>query len=476
MRPKAICLFFKDLRLSDHMPMHTAHRMGYDIVPVFILSEKEEKPWQLGAASAWWLHHSLKDLSNSFKQKGSRLILRQGDYLVCIKKLIEETKAQIVLWHTRVDPSFREFEQKLESQLKQMGVKTQKFFDSLLFTPGDVLNGKQEPYQVFTPFYKACLKMPPPRAPIAEPTSLPSVSTHIHSLEVDELGLLPEIPWDKEFYSLWHPGEKHAKERLKNFLASAVGDYKEKRDYPSIDATSRLSPHLHFGEISPFQIWHAAAKGAERTEAYTRQLIWREFAHHMLYFFSDTDLHPLRKEFSHFPWKKDTHLLHLWQKGMTGYPIVDAGMRQLWRLGWMHNRLRMIVGSFLVKDLFLPWQEGAKWFWDTLVDADLSNNSFGWQWVAGCGADAAPYFRIFNPITQAERFDPEGIYVRAFVPELKDLPNEWIHRPWMAPPEVLRAAGVTLGKTYPQPIVCHDTARKLALEYFHDFSKTRHQE
>lgn len=471
MKKIAIHWFSQDLRLSDNIALQTAVKQGFDVIPIYVFSE-DHSPWKMGGASKWWLHHSLTNLSKDLKALGSSLILRKGPVVEEIVSLVKETGATCVFWHSHVEPSMRKIENQLQKELEAHGCSHRAFFDNFLFVPGSVLNGKNEPYQVFTPFYKACLLKEDPRAPIAAPSSLPKVPQHIKTLCVDKLHLLPKIAWDQEFSTLWQPGEESAKQRLKKFISHAVCEYPVMRDFPAVDATSLLSPHLHFGEISVFQIWKAVAKSVQHEGAgFLRQLVWREFASHMMYFFSDTDLQPLRREFSDFPWKKDEKTLKLWQQGQTGYPIVDAGMRQLWRLGWMHNRLRMIVGSFLVKDLLIPWQDGAKWFWDTLVDADLANNSFGWQWVGGCGADAAPYFRIFNPVMQGEKFDPEGRYVRAFVPELKDMPSEWIHKPWMAPEEVLRAAGVTLGKTYPEPIVDHSIARKKALEYFQSWSK-----
>ena len=467
MKKSCLLWFTEDLRIRDHRPLQVAVSMGYDVIPLYI-HVTDEDPWPMGSASKWWLHYSLEQLSGRLSEKGSRLVIRQGKILTVLKEVLEETGASALFFHRRVEPFARQIEEGMEI----LPCEVHGFFDQLLFTPGSVLNGKNEPYRVYTPFYNACVKMSPPRLPVGEPTSLPEVSKTIQSIQIKELNLSPSLAWDAEFPALWVPGEVSAIARLKQFLSKGISDYSLQRDFPAVDGTSLLSPHLHFGEISVFQIWQAISKSVgDLGRPYMRQLVWREFARHMLYFFPHTDLHPLRPEFSHFPWKKNHQHLVLWQKGQTGYPIVDAGMRQLWRLGWMHNRLRMIVGSFLVKDLLIPWQEGARWFWDTLVDADLSNNSFGWQWVSGCGADAAPYFRIFNPITQGEKFDPQGVYVRSFVPELKHLPDQWIHKPWLAPDSVLRAAGVVLGKDYPHPIVNHDEARKLALQSFSDCSR-----
>jgi deoxyribodipyrimidine photo-lyase len=294
-------------------------------------------------------------------------------------------------------------------------------------------------------------------------------------VNVESLDFLPRIPWDTGIRETWPLERPNETNRVQAFVGRLLAEYPTARDRPDIDGTSRVSPYLHSGELSPHRLWHAVRAATHRAktgpppkaaEAYLRELVWREFAYHLLFHFPKTVSKPLNASFANFAWRKDVRALTDWQKGRTGYPIVDAGMRQLWTTGWMHNRVRMIVGSFLVKDLLLPWQEGARWFWDTLVDADLANNTLGWQWVAGCGADAAPFFRIFNPVRQGEQFDPEGNYVRQWVPELSNLPASWIHKPWQAPESVLADAGVTLGRSYPQPIIDHDQARARALERF----------
>ncbi|MCX6990980.1 MAG: deoxyribodipyrimidine photo-lyase [Chlamydiae bacterium] len=463
MKKKCIVWFTQDLRLSDHRALLAAIDSGYEVIPLYIYRD-EDPTWKMGAASKWWLHYSLKSLSDSLEEKGARLIVRKGPTLKVFKELIKDTGASAVFWHSRVEPFARKEEESVKELLKSLSCESFSFWDNMLFVPGDILNGQGEPYKVFTPFYNKCMKVGEIKSPLKTPRVVPGVKGSIHSENLEKLALLPDKGWDSEFSTMWHPGEKNAKVRLQKFC-QRVTEYTKNRDFPYEDGTSLLSPHLHFGEISASQVVHSIRESSShKGEGYVRQLIWREFAAQMLYFCPKTDLHPLREEFAAFPWKKSAKHLRQWQEGQTGYPIVDAGMRQLWRLGFMHNRLRMIVGSFLVKDLLIPWQEGAFWFWDTLLDADLANNSFGWQWVSGCGADAAPYFRIFNPITQGEKFDPEGSYVRAFVPELKDLPSKWIHKPWEAPVDVLRLAGVVLGKTYPRPIVDHDEARKIALE------------
>jgi deoxyribodipyrimidine photo-lyase len=342
----------------------------------------------------------------------------------------------------------------------------------LLYEPGEILNSSGKPFQVFTPFWNACCSGPEPAAPLLRPKRLAAPGGWPRSLALDELDLEPKVDWASGIRAAWTPGEKGAHDLLRRFVRESLLDYSDQRDRPYVPGTSRLSPHLRFGEISPRQIWHGVYGGlnSKRTrtsmkavEPFLRQLGWREFSYHLLHHLPHTTDEPLRSDFAAFPWRTDEAALKAWQRGQTGYPLVDAGMRELWATGWMHNRVRMVVASFLVKDLLIPWQEGARWFWDTLVDADLANNTMGWQWTAGCGADAAPYFRVFNPVGQGERFDAKGDYVRRWVPELAKLPPAWIHRPWEAPAAVLAEAGIVLGKTYPKRIVVHAEARERAL-------------
>lgn len=454
-----------DLRLKDQPCFFEAAKRKKAIIPVYIYAPEEEGKWPFGAAAQWWLHHSLQSLKKDLKEQGVNLIIRKGNSLHQIEDLIKKSNAEAVFWTRRYEPYAIERDTKVKSALKNLNVEAISFNGQLLYEPWTISNKQGKPFQVFTPFYNHCLSLQPPREPISI-TKLIPCKNRIESLSIEALKLLPKIHWDKGLQERWTPGENAAHSMLNQFLKNSISNYVATRDFPALEqGVSHLSPYLHFGEISPYQIWHAA-KDKKNTEIYLRQLIWREFAHHLLYHFPFMPEKPLKENFKKFPWNYDNELLTKWQKGRTGYPIVDAGMRELWKTGWMHNRVRMIVGSFLVKDLLLPWQEGEKWFWDTLVDADMANNCFGWQWVAGSGADAAPYFRIFNPITQSEKFDPEGEYIRKYIPELKALSNEWIHRPWEAPPLILKQAAITLGKDYPEPCVDHQKARERALQAF----------
>jgi len=461
-----------DLRLGDNPALFEAIKAGDPVIPVYIHDPESEGKWRHGSASHWWLQQSLEKLSKSLESVGSKLILRRGDSQRELNKLIQETRAEKVFWNRRYEPEVVARDKKIKDALKVAGIDAQSFNGSLLTEPWTIQTGGKTPFKVFTPYWNKCVATGDPDAPISAPKKILAPSAWPKSCALKEFALIPSIKWYDGFTREWRPGESGAQEELDLFLNKNVIQYLSGRDIPSIRATSRLSPHLHFGEISPRQIWHAVQKKSAKTktvgwikqsEGFVRQLYWREFAYHLLYHFPQTTDHPLRKEFEKFEWKKDIKSLKAWQQGKTGYPIVDAGMRELWHTGWMHNRVRMIVASFLIKDLVIDWKEGARWFWDTLVDADLANNTLGWQWVAGCGADAAPYFRIFNPFTQGEKFDGEGAYVRRWIPEIANVPNKWIHRPWEAPAEVLKTAGIELGKNYPRPLVDHAHARKLAL-------------
>ncbi len=472
-----ILWFRQDLRLQDNPALVAAVERGGAVIPVYILDDSSDGIWAAGGASRWWLHGSLAALDAALRERGVRLVLARGDSGLILRDLLEKTGAGAVFWNRRYEPASIARDAALKSALGGAGIEARSFNASLLFEPHTIANKQGRPFQVFTPYWRHCLTQPI-TAPVAEKRgALPAPARWPRSLSLDDLELRPTIPWDRGFPEVWTPGEAGARQRLDRFLQHEVARYGEARDIPSIEGVSRLSPHLHFGEIGPRQIWAAAAElGRDRgvfpanvgVAKFLAEVGWREFAHHLLYHFPQTAEQPLRSEFARFPWRDDPggRLLKAWQRGRTGYPIVDAGMRQLWATGWMHNRVRMIVASFLVKHLRLSWNHGARWFWDTLVDADLASNTLGWQWSAGCGADAAPYFRIFAPVLQGEKFDGEGEYVRRWCPELARLPARFIHQPWSAPETVLHAAGVRLGESYPRPVVDHAKARAEALSAF----------
>lgn len=460
----AIVWLRRDLRLSDHAALAEASARGRAILPVYIDDPDEEGPWPQGAASRWWLHHSLKSLDADLRARGSRLLLYRGRAVEVLVDLARDSGADSIYFQRRTEPAARANEERVERALASAAITGHAHDGWLLFEPHSIATGQGRPYQVFTPFWKRCLQEGLDDQLAQVPSALPAPNRWPKSLSLNELQLLPSIDWDGGLRAEWQPGEAGGQKLLQRFVGEVVDRYGEGRDCPSERWTSRLSPHLHFGEISPRQAVSALRDVAgEGAAAFLRELGWREFSHHLLYHFPHLDAEPLRPQFADFPWCEDPAGLRAWQRGRTGYPLVDAGLRQLWQTGWMHNRVRMVAASFLVKDLLIDWRRGAEWFWDTLVDADLANNSMGWQWVAGCGADAAPFFRIFNPVTQGEKFDREGTYVRRWVPELAQLPSRYIHAPWRAPDHVLRAAGVLLGQTYPEPIVDHAFARDRAL-------------
>lgn len=463
--------------MQDNTALQAAVATGASIVPVYIWDEGAMGDWAPGGASRWWLHHSLLSLDASLRAMGSRLIILSGRAGDCLRILCDEAGAGAVYWNRRYEPAGIACDTEVKADLLQRKIEGKSFNSALLFEPHTIKNKQGGPFQVFTPYWRHCLALKV-EAPV-------KFTAHVllapvrwpKGIQISELGLLPKIPWDAGFGPVWQPGEAGAKSRLKFFIKEIAAHYADNRNQPAADGTSRLSPWLHFGEIGPRQIWAALEAESKASgvfpasndgRVFLSEIGWREFAHHLLFHFPQTPARPLRPDFERFPWAKDAgnKKLRLWQRGLTGYPIVDAGMRQLWTTGWMHNRVRMIVASFLVKHLRLSWTHGAVWFWDTLVDADLANNTLGWQWSAGCGADSAPYFRIFAPVLQGEKFDAEGAYVRTWVPELKELSARWIHHPWDAPEEVLAAAGVELGRNYPQPMVDHAEAREEALAAF----------
>lgn len=472
--------FRQDLRLQDNPALTAALARRGPVIPVYVLDDAGDGGWPLGGASRWWLHHALAALDADLRARGSRLILARGESGAELDRLRRATGAGAIFWNRRYEPAVIARDAALKARWTAEGVEAKSFNAALLHEPHTITNKQGKPFQVFTPFWRHCLELPvevPAR--LAAATAIPGPERWPTGKELAELTLLPGIKWDSGFSEAWTPGEAGAAKRLKLFVADAMDAYSDRRNIPGVDGTSMLSPWLHFGELSPRQIWAAVQTVARETgvfppsngaRVFLSEVGWREFAHHLLFHFPHTPERPLRSDFESFPWADDPDGLKLraWRRGSTGYPIVDAGMRQLWASGWMHNRVRMIAASFLVKHLRLSWVHGARWFWDTLVDADLASNTLGWQWTAGCGADAAPYFRVFAPVLQGVKFDPEGAYVRRWVPELARLPAEHIHAPWEAPAGVLAAAGVRLGNggNYPAPIVDHATARNEALAAF----------
>jgi deoxyribodipyrimidine photo-lyase len=456
--------FRQDLRLADHPALAHAAARG-SVIPVFVFDDSGAGRAP-GGASRWWLHHSLLAL----RQDLGGLVLLRGSPASVLPQLAQRTGAHSVVWNRCYEPQARADEQALEQALTRTGIAHESFRGSVLWEPGQVRTLGGEPFKVFTPFWRASLKVP-----VAECVKAPKL--HLHALEglgesLQRWQLLPRSPdWASRFTETWRPGEQGARERLRQFLSRRLLGYDELRNRPDLPGVSRLSPHLHFGEISPRQVWTAVNARITRDpdfrgdgEKYLSEIGWREFSYQLLAQFPQLPEKNWRPEFDRYPWVTNASHLRAWQQGCTGYPLVDAGMRELWATGYMHNRVRMIAASFLIKHLRIHWREGEAWFWDTLVDADLANNAASWQWVAGSGADASPYFRIFNPMEQGRRFDPEGTYVRRWCPELAKLPDAVLHAPFEAPPLVLQAADVTLGQTYPLPIVEHRVARIAALE------------
>lgn len=466
----------RDLRLGDHPALTKALATGRPIIPVYVLEDDTPGRWRPGGASRWWLAGSLAALAADLRKRGSRLILRKGDAIAALMKLAAESGATAIYFTRAYEPYMTALETRLAAASSKRGIGCHRFPGQLINEPEAVTNKAGAPFKVFTPFHRACLALEPPGPVLAAPGNILAPDSWPDSHALEDWRLLPEKPdWAGGLRQSWEPGEAGARRRLGAFMEAALDGYKTGRDRPGTDGTSRLSPHLAFGEISPRQIWHAVRHANDRDgltggEAYLRELYWREFSYHLLFHWPYLPEQPFRPAFAAFPWRKDADGLRAWQRGKTGYPMVDAGMRQLWATGWMHNRVRMIAASFLVKHLLIPWQDGAAWFWDTLADADLANNSASWQWVAGSGADAAPYFRVFNPVLQSRKFDADGAYIRRWLPELARLPDTDIHAPWEAPEAALTKAGVKLGKTYPQPIVDHAEGRKRALAAYKQIS------
>jgi deoxyribodipyrimidine photo-lyase len=468
-----IVWFRQDLRLTDHPALTAALADGARIVPLYVLDDAAPGAWAMGGASRWWLHHSLASLEASLAKRNAKLILRHGDSIAEVSAVARETGARAVFCSRAYEPYAVRLESKLHKSLAADRRELKRYPGTLLYEPETVRTKGDEPFRVYTPFWRAATQSAP-RKPMAAPKQLDGPDRWPRSDTLASWLLLPTKPdWAGGMREAWTIGETPARKRLDTFLARALETYGEERNRPDRASTSRLSPHLHFGEISPAICWHAAVAAASADprrerglEVFLKELVWREFSYHLLFHWPELPEAPFRPEFAGFPWAEDTAGLRAWQKGMTGYPIVDGGMRELWTTGWMHNRVRMITASFLVKHLLIPWQAGERWFWDCLVDADLASNAASWQWVAGSGADAAPYFRIFNPVKQGLSFDPDGAYVRRWVPELAHVPTEYIHMPWACPEELWRGRTNEGAGGYPAPIVDHAEARARALAAF----------
>lgn len=465
----AIVWFRRDLRLADNPALDAALRAHDHIIPVYVHAPAEEAPWSPGAASLWWLHHSLVALSANLRERGAALhVVQATSTLESLRDIARRRGATAVYWNRLYEPALTARDALIKQALRDDGLVAESHKAYVLFEPWEISTGQQQPYRVFTPYWRNARARLEVRPPLPAPERVATINLD-GGLPIERLGLLPTIPWDQGLATRWTPGAANAHALLDTFVDEALADYRSDRDRPDRAGTSRLSPHLHFGEISPQQIaWEltdrlrssSSAAAREGAENYLRELGWREFSQHLLYHFPQMPEKNLNARFDAFRWqRKNARALDRWRRGRTGIPIVDAGMRELWSTGYMHNRVRMLAASFLTKNLRQHWSHGARWFWDTLVDADLANNSQGWQWTAGCGVDAAPYFRIFNPVTQGEKFDPRGVYVRRWVAELADAPDALVHRPW-TDPDLLARSG------YPPPIVDLAQSRSIALEAY----------
>ncbi|MEZ5668136.1 MAG: deoxyribodipyrimidine photo-lyase [Alphaproteobacteria bacterium] len=477
MTEKPVLLWFRqDLRLADNPALAAAAAAGAPVAALFVLDDDTPGRWRWGGASRWWLHRGLAALQRALGDRGVPLILRRGRADAVVPQVAAALHAGAVHWNRCYEPFAIARDTTVKATLRAAGIAADSHNAGLLAEPWTVTTGAGAPYAVFTPVWRALRAGATVPVPTAAPKCVRGLADAPAGDTLADWRLLPTSPDWAGGFAVWRPGEAGARAQLDAFL-DGLDNYGGGRDRPDRADTSRLSPHLHWGEIGPRQVWHAALARAEAerapdaAEPFLRELGWREFAHHLLYHRPEMTERPLRSEFVRFPWQDDAAQRAAWQRGRTGYPLVDAGLRQLWATGWMHNRVRMVAASFLVKHLLQPWQHGAAWFWDTLVDADLANNSLGWQWVAGCGADAAPFFRIFNPVAQGERFDPDGAYVRRWLPELARLPAPLIHRPWTASALELGDAGIRLGADYPRPMVDHGAARAAALAAFAEIKR-----
>ena len=471
MKRPAIVWFRRDLRLADNPALAAAVASGRPVIALFLWDDDTGAPWSTGAAARWWLSRNLVSLRDDLRRAGTDLAVLRGSPGEILPRIAVACGAAEIHWNRCYEPASIARDSALKQALQSAGVAVSSHNAGLLFEPWTIATGAGRPYRVFTPFWRACLSAPPPPLPLPAPQNIPGAALPDACLTVEDLGPEPRQPdWSTSLAQAWSAGGEEADRRLISFLKNEVQHYGEEREIPSVDGTSALSPYLQVGAIGPRRIWHAVITSGGRPDVgdgagtFLKELIWREFSYHLLFHMPRLPDANLDSAFDAMPWRDDPEGLRRWQRGLTGYPLVDAGMRQLWQTGWMHNRVRMVVASFLTKHLLIDWRHGARWFWDTLVDADLASNSASWQWVAGCGADAAPFFRIFNPVLQGEKFDGRGAYVRRWLPELAGLPDKLLHKPWKADATTLERAGLRLGRDYPAPIVDHAAARTRALE------------
>lgn len=469
---KCLVWFRNDLRIRDNRALNAAINRGYEVIPVFIYVNGG----RLGGASQWWLHHALEDLDQQIIANGGRLgffSCEHGEESSTLLKLAKDFGAEAVFFNREYDALGDSVSKQCELLLQAKGIDVESFIGNVLHEPFAIKNKSGGPFQVFTPYWKNCREKPILDISTEQCVFYDGCKSSL-ALKINELKLLPKVPWDKYFYECWTPTRAWALERLQKLKEGKALEYGKLRDLPAEDGTSLFSAWLHFGQISVREIFSALSSlGDEVREGYIRQLYWRDFAQYLSYHFPHSNHTELRKEYNAFPWLFNEKFIEAWQKGRTGYPIVDAGMKQLWSTGWMHNRVRMIVASFLVKHLLQDWRVGLEWFEDTLLDADIANNAMGWQWCAGCGADAAPYFRVFNPVLQGEKFDKSGEYVKRYIPELKHIPDSHIHKPWELGDLELKSYGVTLGGNYPHPIIGLAEGRAKALSAYGEFKNRK---
>ncbi|CAN7479028.1 cryptochrome/photolyase family protein [Rossellomorea sp. LjRoot5] len=463
MKDPIIVLIREDLRIHDHPALYSACQEG-NVIPLYILDEETS----LGEAKKWWLHRNIENYQHTLQSINGRLWLDKGKVEEVLSQWVKNTNAKAVYWNRIYDPDISQRDRTMAQSLSSQGIQVKTFEGTLLLPPWKIKKDDGTPYKVYSAYYRSLRKEEIPKPlPTLKRMEVPQLQND--GVALNDLNLLPSIPWHNIMESIWDPGEEAAFKRMNSFLSKRLDDYSEGRDFPGKGLHSTLSPYLALGVISVRSIYHTLIDMENKPiEPFIKQLIWREFSYSVLLHYPESPTRPLNEKFAEFHWRSDEEGWEKWTKGKTGYPIVDAGMRELWATGFMHNRVRMIVASFLTKHLLIPWQRGAEWFLDTLIDVDLANNSMGWQWVAGSGFDAAPYFRVFNPTLQSEKFDEEGTYIRMWVPELSQLPNRYIHKPSDAPGDVLKKADITLGVDYPNPVVDHKAARKRALEHYEE--------